>query len=69
MNKDSTKPWRVDIYESERGWGGRVDESLYFDTFEEADKYKTDYNDKHNPPGPVPDWYMVALDPVKNKVS
>ena len=63
MNKN--KPWRVDLYESERGWGGKVDSSVYFDTYEEAEKYMTEYNDTHNPPGPPPDWYIVALRPVK----
>lgn len=52
--------YRVLIIESERGWGQKVDEVKDFDTSEEATKFVQDYNDKHNPPGPVPDWYMVA---------
>jgi hypothetical protein len=69
MNKDDTKPWRVDMIESERGWGSKVDESFYFDTFEEADKFHVDYNNKHNTAWPPPDWYIVAEEPVRNKVS
>jgi hypothetical protein len=58
------KIYRVDIIESERGWGSKVDESIYFDNQEEAVKYANDYNDKYNPPlkpgEGVPDWYMYA---------
>lgn len=52
--------YAVTIIESERGWGQRVDDVLYFDTEKEAIDYANDYNKRHNPPGPVPDWYMVA---------
>lgn len=52
--------YRVDIVESERGWGSKIDESIYFDNEHEAHAYVQEYNDKHNPPGPVPDWYMIA---------
>jgi hypothetical protein len=67
---EQPKPtWRVDIIESERGWGQRVDESIYFDNEAEAKKYSFDYNAKYNPPlkpgESVPDWYMVASSPVR----
>lgn len=52
--------WKVVITEFERGWGQRVDETLYFDNEQEARDYARNYNTKHNPPGPVPDWYMTA---------
>ena len=57
-----TKPiaYRVDIIESERGWGSKVDETLYFDNEEEARKYVVGYNAKYNTSKEVPDWYMVA---------
>ena len=57
-----TKPiaYRVDIIESERGWGGKLVESIYFDNEEEARKYAMDYNTKYNTFEEVPDWYMVA---------
>lgn len=48
------------MIESERGWGQRVDEVKEFDTAEEAQQFAKDYNTKYNPPGPVPDWYIVA---------
>lgn len=56
------KCWRVDIIESERGWGQRVDETREFPTFEEADAFREKYNSKNNKPT-VPDWYMYATDP------
>lgn len=56
--------WKLTIIESERGWGQRVDGVLTFDTYEAADKYKTEYNSKNNLPY-VPDWYMYASGPVK----
>lgn len=52
--------YRVDIIESERGWGQKIDETIYFDNEAEAKKFAADYNEKHNPPGPTPDWYMIA---------
>lgn len=57
-----TKPiaYRVDIIESERGWGSKLDETLYFDNEAEARKYVADYNAKYNTFEEVPDWYMVA---------
>lgn len=51
----------VQIIESEAGWGQKVDETLYFDSTEEAEKYVKDYNDKHNTAKRTPDWYMVAV--------
>lgn len=52
--------YRVDIIESERGWGSKVDESIYFDNQAEAVKYADDYNNKYNTAKEVPDWYMYA---------
>jgi hypothetical protein len=51
---------RVYIIESEAGWGSKVDEVKEFDTREEAEKFTKEYNDKYNPPGPTPSWYMIA---------
>lgn len=53
------KAFRVDIIESERGWGQKIDETKYFDNEDEARAFATQYNSK-NPPGPAPDWYMQA---------
>lgn len=52
--------YQVDIIESERGWGSKVDETIYFDNQDEAVKYAEDYNKKYNTSTEVPDWYMYA---------
>ncbi len=52
---------KVYIIESERGWGQRIDDTLEFDSPEEAETYCRKYNRKHNPPrDDTPDWYMYA---------
>jgi hypothetical protein len=52
--------YQVNIIESERGWGQKVDETIYFSTDVKAKTYVQEYNNKYNPPGPAPDWYMIA---------
>ena len=52
--------YKVVIIESERGWGSKVDEEIYYDNEAEALAFVKSYNDKYNPPGPTPDWYMIA---------
>lgn len=52
--------YRVDIIESERGWGSKIDETIYFDNEAEARKYAIDYNLKYNTATEAPDWYMRA---------
>lgn len=52
--------YRVVIIESERGWGQKIDEEIYFDNEAEARQYAIDYNKKHNTATEVPDWYMRA---------
>jgi hypothetical protein len=56
-----TKPvgYRVDLIEYERGWGSKIDETIYFDNELEARKYCEDFNAK-NTATTVPDWYMIA---------
>ncbi len=49
--------FRVDIIESERGWGQKIDETKYFDNEPEAIAFCKQYN-AQNPDGPAPDWYM-----------
>jgi hypothetical protein len=51
--------WKVEIIESERGWGSKIDEIKYFDSEESAKAFCANFN-KDNPPGPAPDWYMQA---------
>jgi len=55
--------WKVTIIESERGWGQRVVEVKEFKNYETAKKFQIDFN-KENDKDYVPDWYMVAYDPV-----
>jgi hypothetical protein len=58
----------VNIIESERGWGQRVDEQKIFDTESEALEYAANYN-KTNNAKTVPDWYMYAQKPFKADVK
>ncbi len=56
----STFKFKVDVIESERGWGQKLDERKEFDTYEEAVKFIADFN-KDNDKEVVPDWYMFAI--------
>ena len=51
--------YRVDLVEYERGWGSKIDETLYFDNEAEARKYCEDFN-APNTDLLAPDWYMIA---------
>ena len=51
--------FRVDLIEYERGWGSKIDETLYFDNEAEAREYVSTFNSK-NTAKEVPDWYMIA---------
>jgi hypothetical protein len=51
--------YRVDLIESERGWGSKIDEVLYFDNEEEAREYARAFNAR-NTAATAPDWYMRA---------
>ena len=51
--------YRVDLVEYERGWGSKVDETIYFDNEAEAREYVEKFNAK-NTEKVVPDWYMIA---------
>ena len=51
--------YKVIIIESERGWGTKIDEVKYFDNEAEAINFVQQYN-ADLPPGPAPDWYMMA---------
>ncbi len=56
------KPWKVDVIESERGWGSKVDETHEFETKELADKFMLETNAKNNLPY-TPDIYWYATLP------
>ncbi len=49
----------VEIIESERGWGQRIDSVKEFYDLKEAEKYVKKYNSR-NTLEEVPDWYMYA---------
>lgn len=51
--------YRVDIIESERGWGQKLDEVKYFDNAQEAQNFCKKYNSM-NTARTAPDWYMQA---------
>lgn len=52
--------YEVCTIESERGWG-QTREYAYFDTVEEAIKYRDHINSFNEPPQKIaPDWYMIA---------
>jgi hypothetical protein len=51
--------YRVDVIERERGWGSKIDDTLYFDNETEAKEYCRQFNAR-NTATTAPDWYMVA---------
>lgn len=56
--------WMVDIIESERNWGQRVDERKEFHDLEKAKKFVKEFNSE-NKEDTVPDWYMYASEPYE----
>lgn len=55
----------VPMFESERGWGCRIDGYAGpFNTLSEAKMYQDSYNKKYNNETSTPDWYIVAEDPI-----
>lgn len=51
--------FKVEVIESERGWGQRLDEVKYFDNRDEALSFVRTFN-AQNTAIDVPDWYMYA---------
>jgi len=66
--KTYVERWRVDIIETERGWGSKVDESKYFKSRKRADTFVEKYNSK-NTELMTPAWYMYATAPFKAMVE
>ena len=56
--------WKVEIIESERGWGQKVEEVKFFDNQQEAEAFVQEFNST-NIEDHVPDWYMNATRPVR----
>ena len=55
-------PWFVDIVESERGWGQRIEDTERFPSKEKAENFVKQFNSQ-NDKQEVPDWYMYATTP------
>lgn len=53
------KKFKVNIIESEAGWGSKIEDVEEFDTQEEADDFIVKFN-KQNNKDKVPAWYMRA---------
>lgn len=56
--------YRVNLIESERGWGQTLFLTKYFETLEEANAYKKSEN-ALNTSIVTPDYYMYATEPVR----
>ncbi len=57
--KDTKKVFKVEVIESERGWGQKLDSLKFFDTKEEAEGWADKFNEP-NTASTAPDWYMQA---------
>lgn len=58
--------YAVDWFESERGWGSKIDDTSYYKTKEEADRIVENWEReelKRNPSGITPDYYYRPLKP------
>ena len=54
----------VPMYESERGWGAKIDGYAGpFDSLDAAKAFQSAYNLKNNNEDRAPDWYICALKP------
>ena len=50
---------KVQLIESERGWGQKIEDTLYFEDYSKAVEFVEEFNSKNDEPE-VPDWYMYA---------
>lgn len=50
---------KVEIIESEAGWGAKVDEVREFPSLDEANAFIKEFNAPNNKPV-TPSWYMYA---------
>jgi hypothetical protein len=66
--KNEIMEFVVPMYESERGWGAKIDGYAGpFPTFESASSFADSYNRKNNSEERVPDYYISALKPVERR--
>ena len=61
-HKIHAEGWKVECFESERGWGRESLGTNFFDSKAEADAYVLDYN-KENTANSAPDYYCFADSP------
>lgn len=52
---------KVPVWESERGWGQKLDDYMVCISIDEAKTFIKEFNAKNNEPS-VPDYYMWAKD-------
>jgi hypothetical protein len=62
------KIWFVNIIESERGWGQKIDETKEFFDYDSAIKFVREFNAR-NTNKTVPDWYMYAESPIEQDIK
>ena len=60
MSEIKVSTWKVQIIESEAGWGSKVDETKFFDSEKSAKDFIQQYNLEYNNQLTTPSWYMVA---------
>ena len=60
--------YKIAVYESERGWGSKIDDYMICLTYEDSIKFIEDFNSKNNL-DTVPDWYMFAGHPEHYEIN
>lgn len=65
IDPTKTEIWRVDIIESEAGWGQKINERVFFDNWEEARDHKNKFNNDQPKSDVVPSIYWFATGPFK----
>lgn len=66
MTRPAAKGYVVPMFESERGWGSKIDGYAGpFPTYEDALGYQRWYNNTYNTETTVPDYYIAAQEPVE----
>lgn len=55
--------FKVPVYESEKGWGSKLDDFMVCLTRTDAEHFITEFNSK-NDKEVVPDWYMYATNDI-----
>lgn len=63
-----TVKFKVELWESERGWGQRLDEVREFDDAQKALDFYREFNTE-NDKDEVPAWYMFAKKPVMVEIK